>query len=442
MQNYSANIYRISSVALDLALLVLLFAGIGWWRFEDLRISNPEYYNYYLQLWVLTVISWLAVGQWSGIYRYSSGLEQRNVTANLLRAALAQFAVLAIIVVGLKGYYYSRVFLATFFGAFYLLVWLSRMLLVYKLRTNMSKGKWQQSFVLVGQNETAEAFVHLVQARSELGWALYQRMEGAQFDELESEKIDEVVCAAAPNTSEYVQAQWWADQHGKRFRYLPEMGAHYAGQMTMDTLEGIPIFTQRKEPLALWSNALLKRIFDVVFSLVFLIAFFSWMFLLSILLLWITGIKKPLFIQKRLGHGGTPFAVLKFRTMNDAGESNAMQQWMRKTGWDELPQLWNVFVGHMSLVGPRPHTPEDVEHYATKVQSYKIRHWAKPGMTGLAQSRGLRGGGESASEALLEERIRADVYYVENWSFLLDLRIVLETLLRTLFYPSSLHRKK
>ena len=94
-----------------------------------------------------------------------------------------------------------------------------------------------------------------------------------------------------------------------------------------------------------------------------------------------------------------------------------------------------------SLVGPRPHTSGDGIAYSKMVQSYRVRYWTKPGLTGLAQIRGLRGGGDSARKELLELRIRADVYYIENWSLLLDLRILIETVLRTLLAPSSLHAK-
>ena len=127
--------------------------------------------------------------------------------------------------------------------------------------------------------------------------------------------------------------------------------------------------------------------------------------------------------------------------MNHEGQSNALQSWMRKTGIDEIPQLLNVLLGQMSLVGPRPHTSGDGIAYSKMVQSYRVRYWTKPGLTGLAQIRGLRGGGDSARKELLELRIRADVYYIENWSLLLDLRILIETVLRTLLAPSSLHAK-
>jgi lipopolysaccharide/colanic/teichoic acid biosynthesis glycosyltransferase len=167
----------------------------------------------------------------------------------------------------------------------------------------------------------------------------------------------------------------------------------------------------------------------------------SWLFPLLGILLLFSGAGNPWFIQEREGLQGRPFKVLKFKTMNHEGQSNALQSWMRKTGIDEIPQLLNVLLGQMSLVGPRPHTSGDGIAYSKMVQSYRVRYWTKPGLTGLAQIRGLRGGGDSARKELLELRIRADVYYIENWSLLLDLRILIETVLRTLLAPSSLHAK-
>lgn len=438
MRNQSANIYKIVAVVVDLTALVVLFALVGWWRFEDLRISNPEYYNYYLQLLVLTLVSWFSVASWSGSFSYSAGLEQRNITASVLKAAMLQFAILAIIVVGLKGYYYSRIFLGVFFSSFYICALLARWILVLAIRAQMARGRWNNQYFLIGMHETARAWVQLTAKRPELGWMLV----GQCLDQSEAtpellERADEVICAADPSGQTYKWGQEWAEKHGKRFRYLPNMGMAHAGQMHMEMFEGIPIFSRRKEPLSQLYPALIKRAVDLVGSILLLVLVMSWLFPLLSLLLWFSGCWNPVFIQVRSGMGTKPFKVLKFRTMNNQGQSNALQLWLRKTGLDELLQLLNVFAGNMSLVGPRPHTAQDDALYAGLVSGYKVRHWAKPGMTGLAQVRGLRGGTESAQA--LEERIRADVYYIENWSLLLDLRIVIETLLRTLFYPSSLH---
>lgn len=434
MQNQSSQIFRLGTLLIDAVLLVALFAMMGWWRFDDLRISNPEYYNYYLQLLVLTVVSWYAAGRWAGMFTYTSGLEQRNVTANLFRGALVQFAILAIIVVGLKGYYYSRFFLASYFISLYALALIYRLIFVQFLRNQMAHGRWQRGFVVSGANLTSQALIELSALRPDLGWRYEGAPESAQAD-----NVQDLICAHTAGSQAYEQALEQAQHNGWRFRYLPEMGAQYAGEMHLESLEGIPLFSQRSEPLANWANSLLKRILDLVLSVFFLLTVASWLVPLCSLLLVFSGAGKPWFIQEREGQEGQSFYVLKLRTMNDKGSSNYLQRWLRKSGLDELPQLINVLFGQMSMVGPRPHTAGDGVHYASKAASYKIRHWAKPGLTGLAQVRGLRGGESAQSDELLEARIRADVYYVEHWSIFLDLRILLETAIRTLFAPSSLH---
>jgi lipopolysaccharide/colanic/teichoic acid biosynthesis glycosyltransferase len=440
MQNQSSQIFRLGTLLIDGVLLIALFVVIGLWRFDDLRISNPEYYNYYLQLLVLTLVSWYAAGRWSGMFTYTSGLEHRNVTANVLRGALAQMAILAIIVVGLKGYYYSRLFLGTYFALLYGIALIYRLIFVQFLRNQMAKGKWQRTFIVSGNHSTSEALVALTELRPELGW---KHAGSVSASELETHTFtaQDLICAYPPSTSEYAAAQRYASSNGMRFRFLPDMGAHYAGELFLESLEGIPLFSARKEPLANWSNKLIKRIFDILFSSLLIIILLSWLLPILAIMLLLTGAGNPLFIQRREGLEGKTFAVLKLRTMRANSKSNALQRWMRKTGVDELPQLFNVFFGQMSLVGPRPHTEGDGVQYAEKIGNYKIRHWAKPGLTGLAQTRGLRGGDSAANEQLLEARIRADIYYVEHWSVLLDLRILIETLVRTLFAPSSLHQK-
>jgi len=436
MQNQSTNIFRLITLITDAILLLVLFVAIGFWRFEDLRISNPEYYNYYLQLLVLTLVSWYAGGRWAGIFTYTTGLEQRNVTANLVRGALVQISILAIIVIGLKGYYYSRVFLASYLASLYMVAWVYRIFLVQFLRAQMARGKWQRTFVLHGTHTTSEALIRLTTLRPELGWKYLGAADPSTLA-----ATDELICAYAPGTSEFDAAENWSLERGIRFRFLPDMGPRYAGQLFLENLEGIPMFSQRKEPLSNTTNAVLKRIFDLVFTALGILFVLSWLLPIILLLQVLTGTIKPLFIQQREGLSGRTFSVWKFRTMNADGASNAFQRWMRRTGVDELPQLFNVLIGQMSLIGPRPHTPGDGADYYQKVSTYKIRYWAKPGLTGLAQTRGLRGGGAAATDELLEERIRADVYYIENWSLVLDLRILIETVVRTLFVPSTLQPK-
>jgi lipopolysaccharide/colanic/teichoic acid biosynthesis glycosyltransferase len=441
MQNQSSQIFRLGTLVIDGVLIVCLFVAVSYWRFADLRISNPEYYNYYLQLFVLTFVSWYASGRWARTFTYSSGLEQRNVLANVLRGAIAQFAILSIIVVGLKGYYYSRLFLGTYFGLLYGTAIMYRLLFVQFLRNQMAKGRWQRTFILVGNHGTAKALIDLVKLRPDLGLQHHGTLDIEALQNQDFPKAQELVCALAPSTNEYVVAQDYALKQGMRFRYLPDMGPNYVGQLFLESLEGFPLFSERKDPLSNGLNKVIKRLFDVTFTVLGIVLVLSWILPLFAIILVISGAGFPFFTQRREGLEGRKFTVIKFRTINSKGSSNAIQRWMRKLGIDELPQLFNVLVGQMSLIGPRPHTEGDGFNYAAKIRQYKIRHWAKPGLTGLAQTRGLRGGEAAADQGLLEARIRADIYYIENWSVLLDMRLLLETVLRTVFLPTSLHKK-
>lgn len=436
MRNQSANIFKLITLVGDAVLLFVVFLSVAWWRFDDLRISNPQYYNYYVQLLAITAVSWVSTASWAGAYTYRLGMEQRYITGNIVKAALVQLALLAVVLVALKGYYYSRLFMSVFFPVFYFTVSSLRWFAVRYLRAQLARGRWERRYLLLGTHPTAATFQELTAVRPELGWRLLGRYDDFAPDDRALE-ADEVVCAFDPSSNAYSRWQQWADHHGKRFRYLPNMGAHYAGQMSMETLEGIPIFAQRAEPLNALPNAMIKRTMDLVIALLLVAFLLSWWFLLTVVLLRLSGVRSPIFKQTRSGMGTKAFTVLKFRTMDQGGASNALQRWMRKTGADELLQLINVLKGEMSLVGPRPHTAEDDVDYSKFVMNYRVRHWAKPGMTGLAQVRGLRGSSQNAEA--LQERIRADVYYIEHWSVLLDLRILVETALRTLFAPSTLH---
>ena len=226
-----------------------------------------------------------------------------------------------------------------------------------------------------------------------------------------------------------------------RFRYIPNMGLNYNGKLFMESLEGFPLFSERNDPLSKGLNKAIKRLFDIIFTIIGMVLVLSWIMPLFAIILIISGAGFPFFTQQREGLEGKKFTVLKFRTIDSKGTSNSIQRWMRKLGIDELPQLFNVLAGQMSLIGPRPHTQGDGFNYAAEIRQYKVRQWAKPGLTGLAQTRGLRGREAGADKVLLEARIHADIYYIENWSLLLDIRLLIETVLRTVFFPSSLHKK-
>ena len=184
-----------------------------------------------------------------------------------------------------------------------------------------------------------------------------------------------------------------------------------------------------------------KRAFDIVFSFLVIVFILSWMIPLFGLFIKISSNGPVLFVQKREGFKGNYFDCFKFRSMKLNNEIDKLAtkndprvtrigKYMRKTSIDELPQFFNVLLGDMSVVGPRPHILSQNQIYSDKIKKFNVRHYVKPGVTGLAQVKGYRGEIETDDDMI--NRIRMDVFYIENWSLLLDLRIIYKTLINAL----------
>jgi exopolysaccharide biosynthesis polyprenyl glycosylphosphotransferase len=180
-----------------------------------------------------------------------------------------------------------------------------------------------------------------------------------------------------------------------------------------------------------------KRVFDITFSSVVIVFLLSWMFLLIAILIKISSRGPVLFRQKRSGLDNNEFWCYKFRSMSqntDADTKQATRQdsrittigkFLRRTSLDEFPQFFNVFKGDMSIVGPRPHMLKHTEQYSELIKKYMVRQLVKPGITGAAQIRGYRGETKELND--MEGRVKWDVWYIENWTFFLDINIILHT---------------
>jgi len=205
----------------------------------------------------------------------------------------------------------------------------------------------------------------------------------------------------------------------------------------LDKFDQAPGFNVTFLPLDSISNQIFKRLFDIVFSGVFLLIVFSWLYPLIVILIKLDSKGPVFFNQKRNGLNNKPFTCFKFRTMSyekNAAFTQATRndpritrigKFLRKSSIDELPQFINVFLGQMSLIGPRPHPIKLNEQFAPLITSLISRHYVKPGITGLAQCMGYRG--ETQTLADMENRVRLDRYYIENWSFWLDIKIIFLT---------------
>jgi len=264
------------------------------------------------------------------------------------------------------------------------------------------------------------------------------------LDRITSEqKIDEVIIAV-PKTSEERLGELIARCEDKfiRVSVIPNDYAALEGKRVIAEVGEFSLVRVRETPLEKPANTFFKRAFDIVFSLIVLVAILPIVFLFVAPIIALTS-KGPIFFrQLRTGLSGKPFYCYKFRTMRHAnGKTADLTQAMRgdprltrigkilrRTNLDELPQFWNVLRGEMSVVGPRPHMVEHTEDYRKIIGSYMVRHLVNPGVTGWAQVNGLRGATETPEK--MRDRVRFDTYYIENWSFVFDIKIILKTVAR------------
>lgn len=229
----------------------------------------------------------------------------------------------------------------------------------------------------------------------------------------------------------------FSEKHMIRFYIIPEFYRIVKKSMIMQVMESVPLLTVRREPLQAAYNRVLKRTFDIVFSLGVLFTIYPVMYVIVGILIKMSSPGPILFKQKRTGIYGEEFNCYKFRTMRVNQQADLLQaqqndprktkigDFLRRTNLDEFPQFVNVLAGDMSVVGPRPHMLKHTEQYSAIIDKYMVRHLVKPGLTGWAQVTGYRG--ETRTLEQMEGRVKRDVWYLENWSFFLDLKIIVVT---------------
>ena len=251
--------------------------------------------------------------------------------------------------------------------------------------------------------------------------------------------IDEIYCTLpGTNDEKILRMLNFAEKQMIRFYIVPEFYRNVKKSMVMEFLESVPFLTIRREPLQAFYNRALKRSFDLVFSSVVLCTIFPILYVLIGFLIKRSSPGPIFFKQKRTGLYGHDFECYKFRTMRVNDQADTMQavkddprktkigDFLRRTNLDEFPQFINVFKGDMSVVGPRPHMLKHTEQYSALIDKYMVRHLVKPGVTGWAQVTGYRG--ETKTLEQMEGRVKRDVWYIENWTFFLDLKIIVVTL--------------
>ena len=255
--------------------------------------------------------------------------------------------------------------------------------------------------------------------------------------------VTEIYSTIAPehNPSIYTLIQL-ADQNCIRFKIVPDIGLFVKKQVHIDYLKEMLIIGLRNEPLEDLGNRIRKRLFDIFVSLMVTIFILSWLIPVISILILLESRGPVFFTQPRSGKDNKSFPCLKFRSMRVNENANEQQatkndtritrigKFMRRTSLDEFPQFLNVLRGDMSIVGPRPHMLKHTDDYSRMIEQYMIRQFLKPGITGWAQVNGLRG--ETQTVLQMQKRVEHDLWYLENWSLVLDVRIIFLTVFNTI----------
>lgn len=335
------------------------------------------------------------------------------------------------------GFYLILTFMIIVFVK-YLIFWLLKIFRKY-YKGNLRK------IVVVGHDDLTNHFIKFVTTNDDYGYSLNNSfsLETSHPNEIIAycieNKIDEIYLSLEQTTTDQVgYFVDYVDNNLKLLKFLPSRKDLISTHLKVDYYGVIPVLPSRTSPLNDPLNYFIKRVFDIIFSLCVIVFIMSWLTPLVALLIRLESKGSIFFKQKRHGLDYEEFNCYKFRSMyvnENADIDEAVKNdpritkvgaFLRRTSIDEMPQFFNVLVGNMSVVGPRPHMINFTEKYAVKVNKFKARHFIKPGITGMAQTHGYRGEIENDTDII--NRIKYDIFYMESWSLLLDLKIIYLTI--------------
>lgn len=320
--------------------------------------------------------------------------------------------------------------------------------LFYGLQTfRLGFGGNFRKTIIIGNNDSVNELKKFFIAQKELGYENrktfnFKSPEELDLDEcfnfIKSRNIDEVYCSANELSENQIKLLiQFCENNFKILKFISERGGLLSKKLKTDTYGLSTVQSLREMPLSNDYNTFLKRLFDIIFSFLVITLLLSWLTPLIALLIKLESSGPVFFKQTRNGIKYKEFTCFKFRSMIENSDADIQQatkndlrvtrlgKILRKTSLDELPQFFNVLIGDMSVVGPRPHMTRENERYSKTVNKFMVRHFVKPGITGLAQVKGYRG--EIETEEDIVNRVKYDIYYLENWSLLLDLNIVFLT---------------
>lgn len=389
-----------------------------------------------------------------GVYGPKRTVKQRHEFLTIFQAnTLGMAFYIIVLYLVIREINYSRLMMGIFYILNIFITCLSRVVLRTMLRTIRKKGYNIKHVLVVGYSRAAEQYIDRLGWNPQWGYkvcgilddtvpagTLYKgikvlgRLENLEVI-LPQNELDEVAIALAlkdyDNLEHVVNI---CEKSGVHTKFIPDYNSVIPTRPYTEDLMGLPVINIRHVPLANTSNKVVKRAMDIIGSACGIVLLSPLLLFLAILVK-ISSPGPVIFKQERVGLHGKPFYMYKFRSMEQQSEDEEKKAWtvrddprvtgigrlMRRTSLDELPQLFNILKGDMSLIGPRPERPLFVERFKEEIPRYMVKHQVRPGLTGWAQVNGYRG------DTSIKKRIDCDIYYIENWTISFDIKIFLLT---------------
>ena len=445
------RLLRLLFITLDLLMLNVSFAVDKFFYSDKIPALLSARY---LTLWMAFNIAWIIAAWISNLYGEKSIASFESFSRKALRAYIYFLALVMLYIVLFKQENLSRLFVMTVLLSVGLIIFVNRLLYLVIGQFVRNRDRFTRKVIIVGYNDVSKKLVQQLEEdvlnTKIIGYCENEQevhelsnypIVGGLNNVIEVSKyyeVNEIFSTIAPDGNDGIyQLMQKADQACIRFKLVPNFNLFTRLPMHIDYFGSLPVLSLRKEPLDDIANRIRKRIYDLVVSSLVIIFILSWMIPLVGLLIWLESRGPIFFVQMRSGRDNRPFACIKFRSMKLNKESNILQarrgdgritrvgKFLRKSSIDEFPQFLNVFIGNMSVVGPRPHMLKHTDDYSEMINKYMVRQFVKPGITGWAQINGFRG--ETRSLWDMEKRVENDIWYSENWSLWLDTRIIFMT---------------
>lgn len=437
---YSKYIRPISILFDLLVITVLCF-----YFFKRLNLNPINYLIYQTVAWV--IIAFFI--KFYGIYRFTTPVE---ITSKIIRQGILFLLVIIAFFPFSKEVLFSGKAIAYFMVSSFTLITIFKYLLFYYLKKyRIVTGSNYRNAVIIGYTPEAIRLKELFETRNDYGYRFLGYFSNkksnanikGKLDDLKpfviENEVDEIYCSLNEITNEQLKdLVYFADENNTVIKFIPDTKEIFSKNLKIDYYELFPVLSLQKTSLHDPLTIVFKRIFDIIFSLIVIFGLLSWLVPLLAILIKLESRGPIFFKQGRPGIDEKEFFCYKFRSMqiNITTEREASKndprvtkigRFLRKTSIDEMPQFLNVLLGDMSVVGPRPHLWSQNKAYGHRINKYMVRHYVKPGITGLAQVRGFRGEIETDEDMI--NRIKYDVFYIDNWSVLLDIKIIVQTVI-------------